>query len=139
MTAAIQKEYTIVYFIQSKIKNLILSFFIWNFAIESISFSKGKEFNNGFSDWHRDVWLLFSYYFHERSSIGKKQRDSKMWYNVKIFIIKPVYCFNLMTVSDWFGTFWNWRALLLLYPYINFDWRMNFLCMTMKLWTMNYV
>ena len=50
LKAAIQKEYTIVYFTQSKIENPILSFPIWNFAIESISFSKEKEFSNGFDD-----------------------------------------------------------------------------------------
>ena len=50
LMVAIQKEYTIVYFIQSKIENPSLSFLIWNFAIESIYVSKGKEFNNGFDD-----------------------------------------------------------------------------------------
>ena len=50
VTAPIQVEYTIVYFTQSKIENPILSFRIWNFAIESVSFSKEKEFNNGFDD-----------------------------------------------------------------------------------------
>ena len=35
LMAAVQKEYAIVYFTQSKIKNPILSFLIWNFAIES--------------------------------------------------------------------------------------------------------
>ena len=50
LTAAIQKEYTIVYFTQSEIENPILRFLILNFAIESISFSKGSEFNNGFDD-----------------------------------------------------------------------------------------
>ena len=48
LTAAIQKEYTLVYFTQSKIENPILSFLIWNFATESISFSNGKKFNNRF-------------------------------------------------------------------------------------------
>ena len=51
----ITRTYTIAYFTQSKTENSNLSFFIWNFAIESISFSKGKEFNNGFDDWHSDV------------------------------------------------------------------------------------
>ena len=55
----------------------ILSFFIWNFAIEFISFSKRKEFNNGFDDWHSDVWLIF-FYLHERSPLAKKQRQAKM-------------------------------------------------------------
>ena len=50
LTAAIQKEHTIVSFIQSKIQNPILSFPIWNFAIESISFSKENKFSNGFDD-----------------------------------------------------------------------------------------
>ena len=44
-----------VYFIQSKIENIILSFPLWNLAMESISFSKGKEFNNRFKDRHSDV------------------------------------------------------------------------------------
>ena len=55
LTAAIQKEYTVVYFSQSKIENPILSFLKWNFAIESISFTKEKEFNNGFDDWYSNV------------------------------------------------------------------------------------
>ena len=59
LTTAIHKEKVIVYFTQSKMKKTILSFFIWNFAIEFISFSKRKEFNNGFDDWHSDVWLFF--------------------------------------------------------------------------------
>ena len=42
LTAAIQKEYTIASFIQLKLENPSLSFLLWNFAIESISFSKGK-------------------------------------------------------------------------------------------------
>ena len=59
LTTAIHKENVIVYFTQSKMKKTILSFFIWNFAIEFISFSKRKEFNNGFDDWNSDVWLFF--------------------------------------------------------------------------------
>ena len=43
LTAAIQNEYTVVYFIQSKIKNSILRYIIWNFEIKSIGFSKGKK------------------------------------------------------------------------------------------------
>ena len=50
LTALIQKERAIVYFNKSKIENPILSFLILNYAIESISFSKGKEFNNRFDD-----------------------------------------------------------------------------------------
>ena len=46
LTAAIQKKYTIIYFMQSKIENLILSFLLWNFAIKYISFTNGKEFDN---------------------------------------------------------------------------------------------
>ena len=42
LTVAVQKEHTIVYFIQSEIENPILSFLIWSLAIESISFSKEK-------------------------------------------------------------------------------------------------
>ena len=55
LSASIQKEHTIAYFGQSKIENPILSFLIWNFPIESISFPKGKEFNNGFDEWHSDI------------------------------------------------------------------------------------
>ena len=55
LSASIQKEHTIAYFSQSKIENPILSFLIWNFPIESISFPKGKEFNNGFDEWHSDL------------------------------------------------------------------------------------
>ena len=50
LTSAIQKEYTIVYFTQSKIENPILSFLISNFAIQSVRFSEEQEFNNGFDD-----------------------------------------------------------------------------------------
>ena len=42
LTATIQNKYTIACFIQSKIENRFLSFLIWNFAIESISLTKGK-------------------------------------------------------------------------------------------------
>ena len=48
--AVIQREYKIVWFTQSRIENPVLSFLMWNFTIESISFSKGKESNNGFHD-----------------------------------------------------------------------------------------
>ena len=48
--AVIQREYKIVWFTQSKIENPVLSFLMWDFAIESISFSKGKESSNGFDD-----------------------------------------------------------------------------------------
>ena len=50
LTTAIEKKNTIIYFIQSKIESLILSFLIWNFAIKSISFSKEKEFNTVLDD-----------------------------------------------------------------------------------------
>ena len=50
LTVAIQKKIIIVYVTQSKIENPVLSFLIWNFEIESISFSKWKEFNNGVDD-----------------------------------------------------------------------------------------
>ena len=50
LMAEIKKEYTIVYFIKSNIEKSILSFLIWNFAIKSISFSRGKKFNDGFDD-----------------------------------------------------------------------------------------
>ena len=47
LTIAVQKEYP------------ILSLLIWNLAIESISSSKGMQFNNGFDNQHSDVSLLF--------------------------------------------------------------------------------
>ena len=43
LMAAVQKEYAIVYFTQSKIKNPILSFLIWNFAIESNDDDDGDD------------------------------------------------------------------------------------------------
>ena len=50
LAAATQKEHTFVYFTQTKVENPILSFLMWNFAIESICFSKGKEINDRFDD-----------------------------------------------------------------------------------------
>ena len=93
LTAAIQIEYTVVYFNQSKTENPILSFLIWNFAIESISFSKEKEFNNAFDGWHSNVWFFYYYYLHERSPKRKKQRQAKMCYNGKNFCYKPSLLF----------------------------------------------
>ena len=55
LIAAIQKEHTIVYFIESEIENQILSFFMWSLAIESMRFSKGKKLKNRFDDRHSDV------------------------------------------------------------------------------------
>ena len=97
LTAAIQKQYAIVYFTQSKIENLILSFLIWNFAIEYISFSKEKEFNNGFMT---DIAKSFFYYLQEGSLTGKRKGKQKSGTMEKLFIIKPVYCFKLMTLSN---------------------------------------
>ena len=76
LTAAIRKESTIVSFTLTKIESSILIFLPWNFAIKFISFSKGKELNNEFGEWHRDVCFFWSY-LHETSSIGKKQRQKK--------------------------------------------------------------
>ena len=63
-------------FTQSKIENLILSFLIWNFAIEYISFSKEKD---------SEVFFLL---FARGKSHRKKQRQAKKWYNGKAFYYK---------------------------------------------------
>ena len=50
LTAPTQKEHATVYFTRRKTENPVLSFLIWNFAIESINFSKWREFNSWFDD-----------------------------------------------------------------------------------------
>ena len=86
LAAAIQKEYAIVYFTQSKIENPILSFLIWNFDIESIKFSKEKEFSNEFDDWHSNVWLFFLL-FAGGKSYEKKEKASKKVVQWKSFLL----------------------------------------------------
>ena len=118
--AAIQKENTIVYFIQSKIQNPILGLLIWNFAIESINFSKGKEFNNGFDDWLSDVLLFFDIICTKEVPWEKSKGRQKCGTMEKIFNKKPV-TFIIDDCQQMIYHFWNWWALLLLCPYINFD------------------
>ena len=97
LTAEIQKIYTTVYFIKSKIENPILSFLIWNFATESISFSKRKQLNNGFNDW-QPCLILFLFFFlcylHKRSPIEKSKGREKCGPVENLFIIKPVIISN---------------------------------------------
>ena len=47
----------------------------------------------------------FFYCLHERSLIRKRKGRQKCGTAEKLFIIKSVYCFKLMTVSNWLSTF----------------------------------
>ena len=61
----------------SPMPGIELNFLVGNFTNESISFSKGKEFNNWFDDWLNNVWIVFWNFLHERSSIGKNKGRQK--------------------------------------------------------------
>ena len=43
-----------------------------------ISFSKGKEFNNGFNDLHSDVWLFFDNICTRKVSMEKSKGRQKL-------------------------------------------------------------
>lgn len=88
LTETIQKQYTIVYFIQSKIENPLLSSLICNFAIQSISFYKEKEFNNGFDDTNI---VMFNCFF----NIICTRSQAKIWYYSKTFYFKGGILFKI--------------------------------------------
>ena len=86
LTAAIQKEYTVVCFIQSK-SNFKFPYMEFPY----ISFSKGKEFHNELTT---DMAMLdcFLYYLHERVPLEKGTQ--KLGFMEKLFLM-PVYCLKL--------------------------------------------
>ena len=100
LAAAIKKEYTTFYFTESKIKNPILSFLIWNFAIESISFSKGKEFSNGFLMTDIAIFDCFLILLAREKSDRKKVKAGKTGAREKLFIItQPAIACSKLTIE----------------------------------------
>ena len=65
---------------------------------------------------------------HRKNDIGRQKYDTRE----KLFIVKLVYCFKLMTVSNWLRTF---ETLLLLCPYILWL-RYKLSVYSYELWTM---
>ena len=65
-----------------------------------INFSKEKKFNNEFDDLHSDVWLVFDIICTRKVSMEKSKGRQKCDFMEKLFLIKLVYRFKLMTVSN---------------------------------------
>ena len=79
-----------------------------------------------------DIAIIYRFFIlfarvksHRKNNIARQKNGTRE----KLFIVKLVYCFKLMTVSNWLRTF---ETLLLLYPYINFDYAINYLCIAMN-------
>ena len=85
LTAEIQKENTIAYVTQSKTN--------FNFTYTKVSQSSLSVFlrgKNKITGLMTDIAMFdcFLYYLHDRSPIGKKQRQTNIWYNWEAFYCK---------------------------------------------------
>ena len=85
LTAEIQKENTIAYVTQSKTN--------FNFTYTKVSQSSLSVFLSGknqITGLMTDIAMFdcFLYYLHDRSPIGKMQRQTKIWYNWEAFYCK---------------------------------------------------
>ena len=101
LTAAAQKEYTIVYFTQSKIEITIFLVSLYRTSQSNLSvFLKGKNLIKGLMSDLAMFDCFCDIICTREVPYEKNKRRQKCGIVEKLFIIKLVYCFKLMTVSN---------------------------------------